>query len=505
MRTLGRLHWTTMRLPLTDEQKTAATCSDERVYIEASPGSGKTTVATERYGVCRFTRGDGERGVLALSFARSARGELHERVMRRWGSAAMRWPHKVWTLDHLHAAIVQHLLASRALLWPGGHTELQIVDTWRGHAGSRPLPAGAYRCGLFVADGDVRIGASSSGPATQGFTQKSRYLQHLADGMCTHDEIRQVLASAISKDSPLRGVVSDFLKGTISSLIVDEVFDGNPLDLRIVQGAASIGVPTTLIGDPWQALYAFRGAAPGLVPSVVSRLGFTACPITTSFRFETMEMQTMAAALRLRQPVTVAAGSPDECDVVLASEWARLWGCPSVLPLSFGQVTNRVDAAMALLLDHVITQRFKSLSTFGPDAAVMLGLDDERLRAAGASHLSAVLSTLASGGPDAAPIGFEQLRATLLAMDSKPIKNLAPAKMSERYERLRILTERASAADVVPGLTIHQAKGREWRRVGIALSGPELARLGAGLDETREGDRTLYVGLTRACESTCSV
>lgn len=122
MRThLSKLRQMKMRLPLTDDQKHAATSSADRVYIEASPGAGKTTVATERYGVARFgTKGD-RRGVLALSFARSARGELRDRVRRRWGANAMRWPHKVWTLDLLHFAIVRHLLSTNALKWPGGH------------------------------------------------------------------------------------------------------------------------------------------------------------------------------------------------------------------------------------------------------------------------------------------------------------------------------------------------------------------------------------------------
>ena len=64
-----------------------------------------------------------------------------------------------------------------------------------------------------------------------------------------------MLDASISQGSPLRANVTDFLQNTIKSLIVDEVFDGNLVDLRIVWLAAAAGVPTTLIGDPWQALY----------------------------------------------------------------------------------------------------------------------------------------------------------------------------------------------------------------------------------------------------------
>jgi superfamily I DNA/RNA helicase len=42
-------------------------------------------------------------------------------------------------------------------------------------------------------------------------------------------------------------------------------------------------------------------------------------------------------------------------------------------------------------------------------------------------------------------------------------------------------------------VTIHQAKGREWDRVGIRLTENQIARLHSGLDRDDEEDRKLYV------------
>jgi len=493
----------TMRLPLNDEQKAAITTGADRVFIEAAPGAGKTTVATERFGLSRFGRARDGRGVVAVSFARSARGELDQRVRRRWGSNALRWPHKVWTLDSLHFALVQHLLRSGAITWPAGVTELQVVDTWRGHKGSWPRPVGSYIQGLWLNGTIVTIGNGNATLSEYAFSGVGPYRAHLEAGLCTHTEIRQVLGAAIAKDSGLKPIVTDFLKNTIATLIVDEVFDGNMLDLAIVYGAASTGIPTTLIGDPWQALYAFRGARPELVPQVVANLKFETLGISESFRFETTEMQTLAEALRAGQPVVVSGGPAQNCDVVLASEWARLWTAGHcVLPLSFGQASNRVDAAIALLLDHVVSQRFGVLSTFGSDAAVMLGLDPEVLRADGAAQLAPVVETLGEGTEQAAKEGFALLRSNLLELGSRSIPNLQAAKMTERYARLIRLSERLAGADVIPGLTIHQAKGREWSQVGVALSDPERARLAKGLEQDSEDDRALYVALTRARHET---
>lgn len=488
-----------MRLELTPEQKVAAATSDERVYIEASPGSGKTTVATERYGVSRFGPFGGGRGVMALSFARSARGELEQRVRRRWGLDAMRWPHRVWTLDALHCAIVMHLLRSGAVVWPGGHTDLTVVDSWRGHAGSWPRPVGAYiRC-VSVSNGKVVIGGTNAHAAGIFFTSAPPYRKQLEEGCCTHDEIRQVLDAAIAQGSPLRANVSDFLKNTIKSLIVDEVFDGNLVDLRIVWLAAAADIPTTLIGDPWQALYAFRGAQPALVPQLCTNLGFATHPVSQSFRFESPEMQSLAALLRAGHAATLPTGSALDCDVALGAEWSHLWALSdNVLPFSFGQAGNRVDAAIALLLDQVVVARFASISTFGPDAAVVLGLDPDLFRADGSAVLAPVLETLSVGTAQAATAALQQLRGSLVAMGSKAIPTLKPSAESTRVARLQSLAKRLNAPSVVPGLTIHQAKGREWARVGVTLSELDLARLASGLSQHTESERRLYVALTRA-------
>src|SRR4051794_39451618 len=108
------------RLPLTDEQKNAVGATAERLFIEAAPGAGKTTVAAERYGVLRFNRFGAYRSITAVSFTRSATGELQRRVRSRWGSTALSWPHGVLTIDALVCSIVEYLLRQHVIRWPNG-------------------------------------------------------------------------------------------------------------------------------------------------------------------------------------------------------------------------------------------------------------------------------------------------------------------------------------------------------------------------------------------------
>ena len=79
--------------------------------------------------------------------------------------------------------------------------------------------------------------------------------------------------------------MADYLTMPTKAVIIDEVFDGNSLDLEIIRIAAEAGIPTTVIGDPWQALYEFRGAQPELVPGFVAALRFETFPVQESFRF----------------------------------------------------------------------------------------------------------------------------------------------------------------------------------------------------------------------------
>jgi DNA helicase-2/ATP-dependent DNA helicase PcrA len=486
-----------MRLPLTDEQKRAAATYAKRAFIEAGPGAGKTTVAAERYGVLRFdgpARGSG--GLMALSFARSACGELQDRIRRRWGSHALRWPHAVWTLDSLHCAIVVHLLRTGAITWPGGHTQLTVHDTWQGQAGSRPLRDGYQR--VVTLKGRQVVSASRSvRERTCGYSTKQPYETMLASGVCTHDEIRQIVEAAIPSQQ-LRAAVVEYLRASITALIVDEVFDGDALDLRVVWLAAAAGIPSTLIGDPWQALYEFRGAEPERVWDIVTGLKFKPLPVRKSFRFESAEMQDLARELRNGAGVQLHPGDASEVDVVLASQWRPLWdAADTVLPVAFGQIGNRTDAAMAILLEQLVSTHFGRIPTRAAEAALILDLDPAILRG-DQSLLTPVLDCLAGGTPGRATAAMALLRKAMVAMESKPIGRLKDREEAKRIELLEAFARRLGKTHLVPGMTIHQAKGREWTNVGIRLLMGEQRQLGRGLSQREQSDRALYVALTRA-------
>jgi DNA helicase-2/ATP-dependent DNA helicase PcrA len=494
------------RFPLTEEQKTAVRARTDRLFIEAAPGAGKTTVAAERYGVLRFGRASrSSRSITAVSFTRSATGELHHRIRRRWGSSALTWPHGVMTIDTLVCNIVQHLLRQGIVRWPGDHTQLQVLDDWRGHRGYRWLTEGNYqRVATIDASGTVTsIGRRVTVPHL-AFGSRDDFHYHLGEGRCTHEVVRDVL-DAILLAPAKRGAVSEFLRSCVAHVVVDEVFDANKLDLTLVDLACAAEIPVTIVGDPWQALYGFRGAKPELVPNLLATWGFESLPLSHSFRFQSDEMKTLGPALREGRPTVIPAG--DGFDVALASRWDTLWeASDSVLPLSFGRTTNKTDAAAIVLLDHLVYSAFGQHAIFLPEALILLGLDSETYRENGPVVLGSVVETLARSDTAAPTAALRALREAMKTLGAPRRPPAASGDNEQRQiDRLEALATRIRRRGgvLVPGMTIHQAKGREWDRVGLCATEAEIGRLAAGLDPASEGDRALYVALTRARYGVC--
>jgi DNA helicase II / ATP-dependent DNA helicase PcrA len=495
------------RVPLTSEQLRAAASTDDRVFIVAVPGSGKTTVACERYGVLRFNQTTDSRRVLGLSFARSATFEFSDRVRGRWGSPALAWPHRVATLDAMARELVQHMLSSGRLTWPGGHTQLNVLDTWRGQQGARfLLPEQSYRRVARIDGTTVKSAGVPIREPLYGFGQKRPYEEHLAMGICTHQEVRAVLRQAMSRID-LRPALADYLNDTVRALIVDEIFDANDLDLEIVLLSIEVGMPVTLVGDPWQALYEFRGARPDLVPRLVNQQGFSPYPISNSFRFETGEMKTLTSRLRAGLPVSIKSGAALKVDVVLSAQWDTLWEVSdSVLPLSFGRIDNQTDAAIVLLLDQLVRAHFQMPAIFSKEAVAILDLNPELLAGDGRLALMPILRMLQDESLPTAETAMQELRTALRNLGSpRQLRRLPAERENVQLGRLQDLGRRVAQTNLIPGMTVHQAKGKEWQRVGIRLSADQAGRLANGLSPANTDDRLLYVALTRARRHVCSV
>lgn len=494
------------RTRLTQEQLLAATADEPCVFIEAAPGSGKTTVAAQRFGLLRFTNLGDERAVVALSFTRAATRELRQRIIRAWGRSALTSPHRVITIDTMLWELLTFLLRAGHITWPGGRVDLEVMDTWKLHADHHWTTYEPY----LKLDGRTVTPTVRFASQRKSRVDRAQFDAAIRAGTCTHDDVRSVLDAAI-RDPQLRELLADRTAESVRALIVDEVFDANPLDLNLVNSAAQRGVAVTIIGDPWQALYRFRGAGPHLVPQLASERGFVTYPLTQSFRFISEQSQTLARNLRAKTPVVLPRRDGRPVDVVLARTWKELWEIGGdVLPLSFGSPDSVPAAAALLLLNHVTVITLDTAAVFRDEALTQLGIVDVDALIRLDPLLAEIIRSLRkpAGTNVAAKRIVDQCWDDLVTA----IGTESPRRFPRRHgtHTARLAAIRAHLLDntnrrFVPGLTVHQAKGREWPQVGMRITRADSIRLRNGLDETAEADRTLYVALTRGERLTVAV
>lgn len=487
----------------TVRQLRAATSNAQRLYVKAGPGAGKTFLAAEAFGHSRFYRHYGDRrGVVATTFARSARRELHRRVWRRWGRAASGFPNAVCTLDELHRRALRHLVGQGLLKWPGGGPLPEMVhDRWSTDAGATRAPGKKPRYYAWLKDGEIveaRFTIESRDPRAPrpAFVDDHAFLTALSDS-CTHVDIRNVLdAASQARSRPeLEQEVVDLLRRTMCHLIVDEAFDLNGLDIWLLQCAGRADIPLTLIGDPWQSLYEFRQSQPRLVRRFIHRGAFTQVEVPGEHRFKTDEMRELAKALfdgdkfRVQRP-----DAADEFDVALAHDWADLWA-ETRYPILPAEPPGRLDGSLLtscliLLLDAFIADRFERDGARAEAAAERHGLSAAQAR----ERLRPELERIAVGAavPDDV---WDMLEGLFRPASARSWKR--PGKVAQ--DCMKRLIELVSDIRPVIGLSVHQAKGLEWDRVllidrELLVSGIR----GNRLNQEKEAHRKTYVALTRA-------
>lgn len=239
-------------------------CHEGSAFITACPGAGKTCIMVERARHILRSSNDG-RGIAFLSFTRAAVSGLENLLRRETLLGSPVFPHFIGTFDSF---IWQFIIS------PFGIPDTDAAPRFIPDKDScmikpfdkaQPLPLSCFDCvsGKIDATAALQCGfdVNKKKPAhiraseTSALKMLTRFREH---GELDFDDAR-ALALARLADAKFAARLSSALAARFCEIIVDEAQDCNPADLKIISLLRDAMIPTKVICDPHQSIYAFRG------------------------------------------------------------------------------------------------------------------------------------------------------------------------------------------------------------------------------------------------------
>lgn len=267
-----------VRVPQLDVHQRAVVDHDQGpLLVLAGPGTGKTTTLVEAIHDRIENRGVDPSQVLALTFSRKAAESLRDRVTSRLGRTistplSMTFHSfaygliRQYTPAELYTAPLRLLTAPQAdvmiaelldtdgpdVAWPAG---LAVAARTRGFA--REVASVIARAREKGADHEqlYQLGLSENVPE---FVAAGKFLAHYLNSLDDHgatdypDLARRAVIEATAHQHELRE--------QYRYVFVDEYQDTDPGQVELLQTLAGQGGNLTVVGDPHQSIYAFRGA-----------------------------------------------------------------------------------------------------------------------------------------------------------------------------------------------------------------------------------------------------
>lgn len=348
------------------------------LLVLAGPGTGKTSTLVEYVGR-RVEAGLAPESVLTLTFSRKAAQELRTRITRRLGvatSAPPAWTFHAWCHAFLREQQLREAPAQASRLLTGAEQDVAVRALLAGSIDApradldwpATLRACLHTAGLAREVRAVLSRLAELGMGGGDLTELGRrfkrsdwqvlgrfaedYLDVLdAEGVTDYGELLR-RAVILAETPPVMAA----LRERYALVVVDEYQDTDPLQERLLAAIAGDGRTLVAVGDPDQAIYAFRGGD-------------------------------VDGLLRFTERFRHAGGSPAR---TLALGTSRRCG-PAILEAA-GRLSRRLPAAG---LDPAALRHHRAPRALGPAEA------------------TAVVATFASATAEAQGVGAELRRAHL--------------------------------------------------------------------------------------------
>jgi DNA helicase II / ATP-dependent DNA helicase PcrA len=515
-----------------DPDQRAAAEAAAPLMIIAGPGTGKTRTLTHRIAAAITSQQVRPEQCLALTFTRRAAEEMRERLAALLGRRAARLT--VTTFHGLGLMLLreQHELAGLAADFSVAD-EQAVLEVATELAGT-PRAARAW---LAAAAGDAE--------------QRGRLREALAArGLVDFDGLVE-LSTEVLHQAP---AVAAALRQRWPWVSVDEYQDVDAAQYELLRLLAGDGAGLTVIGDPDQAIYGFRGGDVGFflrfaadypaASTVALSTNYRSRPGIVAGALQAIAPGTLAPGRTLRaagggEPGTIScheAADPASEAAWIAAAIDRLLGGSSFHSLDSGRADGYGHDGIGLA-DIAVLYRTDAQAAALGQGLTRAGLPFQKRshdlleRRPGVAEIVREIQWRAESGRSAA----DQLRAAVTRLaaiaggsrlgDGEPGGRLSSTDLRAAGEVLAPLARRCGAdlhqflteialgaevdaldprADAISLLTLHAAKGLEFEVVFLAGCERGLLPLwlpgrgpGEGPDPAEER-RLLFVGMTRA-------
>ncbi len=498
---------------LNPSQRQAVLSEAIRLAIVAGPGTGKTRVLTERIAHFIRDRGADPDRILAITFTNQAAAEMRERLAERLGDGAalpLVCTFHQWGYRFLHQMGTGGAVIGEEDAW------LLFLEAAKHHSLDKRDAREAFQA-IQQARQSWPVDAGGWGPLLEEYR---RLLLHY--GLLDYDEL--ILG-------PLELLEKGGHPELPGFLFVDEFQDVSPAQFHLVRLIAAKGAVLTVIGDPNQSIYGFRGSSPSFMEQFTKWFPEAEIiTLDTAYRCPQRFIDGALQVLERHEDLTSSRGTGP---LITTREFkspaaeAR-WVAETIAEFMGGLDFNTSHAGPHVadsFSDFAVVYRFHALGLEVAEALGKAGIPFQAADGSGALKKEARIvhhSLLAL--EDAPARGFHV----------KAVESLAGAEIARRVaeiagqgggeeELMAMLTDhgiagRAArfpgdpstgalklkeeadsldiAADKVKLLTLHAAKGLEFPVVFIV--GCDAGILPWPPADVEEEKRLLFVGMTRA-------
>lgn len=507
-----------MKFTLDQEQVLDAVGNHRLTVVRAGPGAGKTAVFVEI--LSRELKGFSKAGagIAALSFTNAAQEEIAERL----GSTPSS-PHFVGTLDSfLFRYVIRPFSIAEGLPRSGA----QVIPAPQAEVYGGPQvkvgPGKGDWCGVFDLhpksgeEGSPGLVAGKASLPNWAFSSAMGKLRNTWEktGSVAHSHVSYL--SACLLHGKHRQPILDLLAKRFPVVLVDEFQDtGHFAGRALLALLAHPGVRAAVVGDPDQAIYGFGGASGSIFDRAARLPGACDLTLPNSHRCTKKVAQVASALSRSRKGVRPLDNAPEGRALLIVYDLARptLENLLMLVPVEDDGVTilSRKNAPLAALLGNGkivepsgssfgvglqrATERFASGDSsgaykvvsailgkvvFGEEIVTANELDEHRVDRRAWKGICHRLLMEAFGSASAETwndwlsrvrtwLGPELER--LPASTSKLGVKIPAFRANGSEERKLHFVRRRSGL----GMTIHAAKGHEFRHVLLIVPKPHKA------------------------------